>query len=93
MRPQDPLTIRVAGARGRADLILEGHGHSCGEVRNGIGARLDDERGCFVIDWASFEAAYLALKRTREDAERAYADATANPESWAAKLAARPPSG
>jgi hypothetical protein len=92
MKTQLELTIHIAGARGRANLILEGHGYSCGEVRNGVGARLDDERGCFVIDWASFEAAYLALKKTREDAERA-ADATANPESLTSKLAARPPSG
>src|SRR5271156_4112720 len=76
------LVVKVVGARGKANLILEGHGPSCGEVFNGIGARLDDERGSFVIDWESFEAAYLALKATRARAEAAYADLIANPDSW-----------
>ncbi len=76
------LIIKVAGALGQANLVLEGHGASCGTVFNGVSARLDDERGGFVLDWDSFEAAYLALKATRAKAEAAYADRTANPESF-----------
>jgi hypothetical protein len=76
------IIIRVAGA---PNLILEGHGHICGDIENGIGATLDDPKfGSFVIDWDSFEAAYLALKATREEAERAYADELADPGSIAA---------
>jgi hypothetical protein len=78
------LVVLVAGARGKANLILEGHLHQCGEIENGIGAYLDDERGGFVIDWPSFEAAYLALKETRMEAEIAFERALADPTSMAA---------
>ena len=79
------IVIRVAGG---PDLILMGHGFLCGRIGNGVGAKLDDpEYGSFVIDWDSFEAAYLALKATREQSESDYARQLANPESMVARVA------
>lgn len=79
------IVIRVAGG---PDLILMGHGFLCGRIGNGVGAKLDDpEYDSFVIDWDSFEAAYLALKATREQSESDYARQLANPESMVARVA------
>ena len=81
------IVIRVAGA---PNLILKGHGYLCGDIENGIGATLDNpEYGSFVIDWDSFEAAYLALKAIRNEAERAYENQLKNPESFVAMVRAR----
>ena len=85
------IVIRVAGG---PDLILMGHGFLCGRIGNGVGAKLDDpEYDSFVIDWDSFEAAYLALKATREQSESDYARQLANPESMVARVATRAASG
>jgi hypothetical protein len=66
-----PLRIRVAGYLSD-EMVLKGHLTSCGPIRNGVDVEFVGQQGRFVIDWADFEAAYLALKATREEAERIY---------------------
>ena len=68
-----PLRIRSAGHL-TDELVLRGHMASCGSIRNGISAEFTTDRGGFVLDWNDFEAAYLALKATREEAERVFVD-------------------
>jgi hypothetical protein len=66
---QVPIVIKAAGHC--AHLTIEGHGSACGTIENGLSCNFNGEAG-FVLDWADFEAAYLALKATRATAERVY---------------------
>lgn len=67
--------IKTAGHGRPGGLVVLDHGSDCGDIRNGISVAFEHERGGFVIDWDSFEKAYLALNATRAQAVAAYEDA------------------
>lgn len=63
----------------------------CGDELDGVGIRLGNARGSFVVSWSDFERAYLACKEWRERhgppfgsiAEAIAANSTARPQSSA----------
>jgi hypothetical protein len=69
--------VKTAGWGVGTDLLVFGHGSTCGDIRNGVSVALSTEKGGFVLDWESFEQAYLKLKAMRAQAESEYVDAIA----------------